>query len=133
MIRSRMSFGGFQNLTRLIPSINGNPATCQRVNPHSQYNMAHEVAEFLDGPDGDSFYCVDVHWFPVYTSNPNSPNAKWSTSTPVGELKQTIGNVHAVENILEMIQRAKGSEGRKSDKWSTCEFYVDAYPAPAED
>jgi hypothetical protein len=127
MIRSRMSFGRFQELRR---EVEGKPVL---IDPTIYAWPVEEVAACIE--DG-TFKSVKVSWSPVYSSDPKSPNLKWSLATPSGSVTQFINNPHAVRDICEMIAEAKGPNGRKNGTGQyadTLEFYVDIYPAPAED
>lgn len=141
MIRSRMTFRGFVNLYRTVidPSAEGTPAyrTAHKVEfekwEPGKKTDRDAVSALVNGPDADSFCSVEVAWDAVCTPDPNSANAKWSAATPHANINQTIGNIWAVRDILEMIAKAEGPEGRKNGDYATCEFYVDIYAAPNED
>jgi len=131
MIRARMSFSGFSKLGRQTSDRKAVP-----VEPWSGYEnpSIETVAASLPDTGDGTFTGVTARFHAVYTSDPGSVNHKWSAATPSGHVELLISNPHAVREIIQMTEVAKGPNGRKNNgKYDTCEFYLDIYPAPSED
>ena len=65
---------------------------CNNVVEVRQKTWNTETAAFNDQ---ESKVAESVSMFPVYDSNPESPNYKWSAATPSGKLELYISNPEA--------------------------------------
>jgi hypothetical protein len=119
-----MTFYSFQKLRRRDAS--GNTIF---INPNKDWYNPDEVQAALDDGTFDTV-SIDLHC--VNTPDPNHPNSNGAAASPSGQLTILIANPHAVQEMLDMIKKTEAC-GRKNGSHSTTEFYVDLYPAPAED
>lgn len=110
MIRARMSFDSY------------------RDNADNNIDPSEAIPKMAPG----QYEPVNIRFYAVYTPDPTSPNFKWSQATPNGSVQLTLTDPRGVEEIMRMIEVAE-QEGRKNGDNPTREFYVDIYPAPAEE